>query len=327
MGYEIMYNWQFLRSKEGLTPVVLTGSNNVTVTKRARNGRLYESGERDWWCLFNLIGVSDEEFLDKIRSMTGKMYQEHWKYSGKWVDDAGLLRWANNAVKNAASIEDVLLLNRPVYLYAEAYINIWPKEGEDGWSKKILQETIRTTEELDAWIRQAREVIAKAKEEKRDAYPIIRYSKEKFLKVKTLPNELFLLRGRNQYVRDITVDNFGSITGISFSSSNVGCANALRLTKEEYMKYLSLNGVMLLDNVRPVSTVGKDGTYDAIIQVTATHTKNVTYLSKTGKRLQVVCMKSHAKKFKNLAEASRAAKKYNERFTSGCYSFEAISLN
>lgn len=327
MGYEILFNWQFLRSKEGLTPVVLSGANNVSITKRAKNGRLFEVSEREWWCLFNLIGVTDEEFFDKIRSMTGKTYQEHWKYGGKWVDDAGLLRWANNAVKNAASIEDVLLLNRPVYLYAEAHINIWPKEGEDGWSRNVLRETIRTTEELDDWIRRARDIIAKAKEEKRAVYPIIRYSKEKFLKAKALPDELFLLRGRNQYVQNITVDNFGSITGVSFSSSTAGCANALRLTKEEYMKYLSLHGVLLLDNVRPVSAVGKDGAYDAIIQVTAKHTQNVTYLSSTGKRPQVVCRKAHAKKFKNLAEASRVAKKYNERFTSGCYSFKAISLN
>lgn len=327
MGYEIMYNWQFLRSKEGLTPVVLSGSNNVTVTKRARNGRLYESGERDWWCLFNLIGVTDEEFLDKIRSMTGKTYQEHWKYAGKWVDDAGLLRWANNAVKNAASIEDVLLLNRPAYLYAEANIIIWPKEGEDGWSRNVLRETIHTTEELDDWIRQAREIITKAKEEKRAVYPIIRYSKEKFLKAKSLPDEIFLQRGKNQYVQDITVDNSGSITGISYSSSSAGCSNALRLTKEEYMKYLSFGGISLLENVRPVSAVGKDGAYDAIIQVTAKYTQNITYLSSTGKHPEVVCRKTHAKRFKNLAEANRVAKKYNERFASGHYSFQGISLN
>ena len=79
MSYEIMYNWQFLRSAEGLTPVVLMGSSNVTEASWSRANRRTERRARDWFCLFNMLGVTDDEFLAQIKSMTGGEYQEHWK--------------------------------------------------------------------------------------------------------------------------------------------------------------------------------------------------------------------------------------------------------
>lgn len=111
MSYEIMYNWQFLRSAEGLTPVVLMGSSNVTEESWSRANRRTERRARDWFCLFNMLGVTDDEFLAQIKSMTGGEYQEHWKQNGKWVNDATLVRWGQQNVKNAARDEDIILKN------------------------------------------------------------------------------------------------------------------------------------------------------------------------------------------------------------------------
>lgn len=94
MSYEILYDTQFIRSKSGITPAILSGSNNCTEVNWTLSGRRYERGERGWWVLFNRVGVSEEDFMANIQKMTGGAYQEHWKSRGKWVDDAGLVRWA-----------------------------------------------------------------------------------------------------------------------------------------------------------------------------------------------------------------------------------------
>ena len=144
MSYEIMYNWQFLRSAEGLTPVVLIGSSNVTEASWSRANRRTERRARDWFCLFNMLGVTDDEFLAQIKSMTGGEYQEHWKQNGKWVNDATLVRWAQQNVKNAASIEDVLLLNRP-FFYRPNAISVFGRNRArmDGVSRCYLVQSIQ----------------------------------------------------------------------------------------------------------------------------------------------------------------------------------------
>lgn len=77
MSYEILYDTQFIRSKSGITPAILSGSNNCTEVNWTLSGRRYERGERGWWVLFNRVGVSEEDFMANIQKMTGGAYQEH----------------------------------------------------------------------------------------------------------------------------------------------------------------------------------------------------------------------------------------------------------
>lgn len=46
MSYEILYDTQFIRSKSGITPAILSGSNNCTEVNWTLSGRRYERGER-----------------------------------------------------------------------------------------------------------------------------------------------------------------------------------------------------------------------------------------------------------------------------------------
>ena len=48
MSYEILYDTQFIRSKSGITPAILSGSNNCTEVNWTLSGRRYERGERGW---------------------------------------------------------------------------------------------------------------------------------------------------------------------------------------------------------------------------------------------------------------------------------------
>lgn len=324
MGFSILYNWQFIRSKEGITPVVLAGENNVTEFRRTKTGRSVEVRSRDWMCLFNMVGATEEDFFKEVHSLREKNAQEIWMHNGKWVNSEEFLRWATKAVKDAASIEDILMQNRPTYMHAEAYINIWPVEGEDGWGKNILRQTIRTTDELDAWILQAKAALQKAKEEKRAAYAIVRYSQEKFLKAKKLPDEILLMSG-NQYVEKLVADDKG-VTRISFGRAHGNPSTALRLTRDEYVKLMSLSWISLLKGVRPVSAAGKNGAYDAIIRVVSPHIVGDAYLCSSGRKVMMVKTTRSAKRFKDMSTAERTAKKYNEKYGEKGYTFEAMHV-
>lgn len=96
-----------------------------------------------------MIGVPEEDIIKEAESLRDKNAQELWMRNGKWVDGAEFLRWATKAVKDAASIEDILLINRPTYMYVEAYITVWPPRGVKGWSRNILR---RPSEPPKSWI-------------------------------------------------------------------------------------------------------------------------------------------------------------------------------
>lgn len=322
MSYEIMYNWQFLRSAEGISPVILTGSNNVTTTHWSPSGRSVERCAREWWCLFNQVGMSEDEFFGQIKAMTGKPFQEHWKKGGKWVDDAALVRWAKKAVEEAASIEDILLLNRPSSLCVEGYVSVWPKKGEDGWSKKFVSRSIRTTEELDDWIRDARTVMEKARDEGRDVFPIIRFSREEFIHYKPLPEKIILKRGK-AYIKNIELKN-GFVHGVSFTPY---AKEAEVFARDEYFDMLRHNNCAMLCDVRPFSAEVAQYPYDAAIMITRLDTGKHEFVSKLGKaKLFVTGSLAAAQRFKNLHTAQKTAQKLAEKYDAKRFSFEAFAF-
>ena len=170
MSYTIEYTRQFVRSGEGITPCWLAGDNNVTEGR----GR-YERRVRNWSCFLNLVGASEEEVMAKVQSLTGGPYQEHWKKNGKWVDDKGLINWAKNGIRNAASIEEILEANPACCGSVQCSVVIW--RGFDRTEE--ARADVRTTDEFDAWVRQYRAIKESAGKEKFDAYPIVDFGAEK----------------------------------------------------------------------------------------------------------------------------------------------------
>ena len=76
MSYEILYDTQFIRSKSGITPAILSGSNNCTEVNWTLSGRRYERGERGWWVLFNRVGVSEEDFMATLDEMVENAFND-----------------------------------------------------------------------------------------------------------------------------------------------------------------------------------------------------------------------------------------------------------
>lgn len=326
MGYQILYDWQFIRSEEGITPVVLMGSSNVTQPHYSEKlERNVKRRERSWGCMFSHIGVTENEFMDFIRNCTGQQYQEHWMCKGKWVDDAGIIRWAKNAVNGAARVEDILLLNRPQFLTIECRLAIltWSSDACDFGLKYLLEKRVSTTSELDDWIRQMRPVMAQYKSQSMDAFPIIQFSKEKLVKAKALPDTIVLKQKNGVYVSDITIHD-GEVDSVSYTNDP---KKSRVFSKEEYLGILGNCKCSILSRTRPVSGLLQQYPYNAIVMVTVKRNGEKLYVSEKKRgSFRVSSDVRHAVKFKDLAAAKAAAKQYEKKLYQGFYEVSAYTV-
>lgn len=176
MSYTIEYNKQFLRSKRGITPVWLSGSNNLWEPRAY--GR--ERRCRDWNCFMNLLGASESEIMESVQSMCGGPYQEHWQSGGKWVDDAGIIRWAKNGIRSACTVEE--LMSQNWWSSIPAHLHVWTRDLKDSIE---LYSRIDSTAALDAFIDKARERIT-SKAPGESIYPHIVFPEEQFHKPYTV---------------------------------------------------------------------------------------------------------------------------------------------
>lgn len=160
MSYTIEYDRQFIKSKLGITPVWLSGDNNVTTGYGRHQRRV-----RNWVVFMGKLAVTKEDLLAAVENLKGG-YQEHWRKGGKWVDDAGLTRWVENGCKAAASIEDIIGRN---YL---SWVNCSLLDySGGGFGKTTHEEKVKTTDAFDAWIQEVKPLIAAGK-----IYPIISFN-------------------------------------------------------------------------------------------------------------------------------------------------------
>ena len=160
MSYTIEYDRQFIRSELGITPVWLSGDNNVTTGYGRRERRV-----RNWHVFMSLLACTKEELLAAVEPMKGG-YQEHWKKGGRWVDDAGLTRWVENGCKAAASIEGIISQNCLSWIRCSLL-----DYSDGGYGKTTHEEKITTTEAFDAWIQEIKPLITTGK-----IYPIISFN-------------------------------------------------------------------------------------------------------------------------------------------------------
>lgn len=144
MSYYAEFDRIFIRSVCGYTPLWLLGDSSMT-EGRGRHTRMY----RRWSVFQSLIGVTEEDLLAAVEKLKGS--SEHWKRSGKWVDDEGLVRWVKSGCKHAVVLEDLLKANCRSYL---------PCSLHDHSGSVVLEAQVHNTLELEDWIYQAKRAIA-----------------------------------------------------------------------------------------------------------------------------------------------------------------------
>ena len=228
MSYTILYNTIFLRSGEGI--------------------------------FLNQPGTTEKTLLTAIEPWLGG-YQEHWMRGGKWVDDAGLIRWVKNNSRNAYLLEDVLAENH--LRSVNCYVSVWGA----GYSYRREAEAIcSTTRELDDWIRLSQKVIADRKTAGEQAFPAIDFPRENIRRPRKcmLPDaSKVLLKHGNGYLQDCQKD------AVSWTRS---IKNARVFTREEADAILdTCSAFSSIRNARFVAAARKELPYNAVIRIKSGH--------------------------------------------------------
>ena len=198
MSYCIEYARQFLKSEEGITPCWLHGDNNVGEIVW-RNGRNIERRARDWSVFQNMVGTTVDALLKEVEGWMGGAYQEHWMRNGKWVDDEGLRRWIVSGCRKAATVEEVLAAN-PVIRSLHCYCAVWHEMD----SAVETEAYVKTTEELDQWIRAIR--AHKDPSGRQECFPVVDFCVDKLNSPASKQREtpaFCLIKSGHNYLVDI----------------------------------------------------------------------------------------------------------------------------
>ena len=153
MSYEIVYDRRFIRTPLGITPLILTGSNNCY--EPMPNGR--ERRERNWSVLFNFPVATENELMNAVQGCCGGEFQEHFKWHGKFVNDAGFVAFIRNGIANAVTLEEL-----EEYAHCGSMrcaLSIWYKDSI-GNNSSELKCSVQTTDELVQWITEAKGRVA-----------------------------------------------------------------------------------------------------------------------------------------------------------------------
>ena len=208
MSYEIVYSRNFIKTERGILPLGLAGSNNCyEYTWRG------ERREHNWGCLYFEFGFySKDQIMGKIKSFTPSEYQQHFKLRGKWVDDKALIKFYENGIKEAHTVEE-WLENNVTYCGKSKYNTKSLDVGVCGWERekfgnhiKTLMKSISTEQELLAWYDEAKKYVAE-NQEKYDLYlnisfgsgiDCVTYKKEKI--EKEIKGQVLIKHNKKYYI-------------------------------------------------------------------------------------------------------------------------------
>ena len=171
MSYEIVYDRCFIRTPLGITPLILAGSNNCY--ESLPNGR--ERRERNWSVLFNFPAATEDELMNAVQGCCGREFQEHFKWHGKFVNDAGFVAFLRNGITNAVTLEEL-----EEYAHCGSLrcaLSIWYKDSI-GKNRRELERSVQTTDELVQWITEAKERVASRAEREEIYYTMGFFSRE-----------------------------------------------------------------------------------------------------------------------------------------------------
>lgn len=167
MGYDIVYERQFIRTKKGyVIPLVLAGSSNCFTEHFDSRGRLYQKRERDWTTLMipcnSNISIDEEELMNKVESTLPTSYGEHFMRSGKFLDDDQFRKFMKNGIRDAKMIEELSELNF-FDIYMKGYLSVYKDRNSDIENSVI----IKNSDELEEFLQKADERLKQRENDER----------------------------------------------------------------------------------------------------------------------------------------------------------------
>lgn len=205
MSYEIVYNRQFLKVDDKIIPLTLYGSNNCYEYNHI-TGK--ERRERGWHPMYlgrnTLPALPADKLMEHIRTMCNGY--EHFMKNGKWVDDAGLIRFFEKGIKEAMTIEEM----KEEYFFSglHGHFSIWG--GMNNTIENRME--ISSTDKLREFLTLAQERLDN-RAEKEEIYICIEYYSEEFksknpaVRYKTPKERLsdfYAIKVRGGYIMQVT---------------------------------------------------------------------------------------------------------------------------
>lgn len=323
-GDNSLYDKQFIRSDKGITPAVMVGDNNVWTG----NGK-YQRRARDWSVLGNNITVSEEQLLALAKSWTGGAYQEHWKQNGKWIDDAGLMRWMKNSIKSAASVEEIIIAN--AFNSIQCYLSVWI--GDNHYDE--LRTYVHSTKEFDLWTEQVNARIAEIKSQKENhAFPIVKFTSEFDNEklnhprlTKAVKPEKVIIKNKGKYLTEFTKDDNRRVNSYSWESET---KNAIEMSYDEAVAFVNDFG-RWSGRAQIVNATKKLLPYNAIIKINGMETGSGTcddmFVKKsTRSRITLSHTEAGAYHYCDEKSAARALKSLIPRLQLKNYGAEVVIL-
>lgn len=201
MGYDIIYDVQFIRTGRGVTPVVLCGPNNVT-TGTGKHERRVRS-----WSIWSsdMLDIPEADLLHMIEECMVKYdpKDQLFKRGGKWVTPVETVRMFRTACRKAARIEDIHSADRGGFLSCSV------KHYKDNSLRIGVYQSvgiIKTTKDFEDWVDAARPVYEDLKKQGLNPWFSVQFnSGEKPLKKCTKVNGQVAVKTRwGAYVKDYT---------------------------------------------------------------------------------------------------------------------------
>ena len=160
MSYSIVYAREFIKTGDGrILPLVLCGSNNCWTI--GISGR--ESRERHWNLMYignnEIPALFPKQLIKKVKAYIPSEYQQHFMRNGMWVDDAGLIRFFENGIKKAKTLEEI---NDELLVKSLLCGEVYYYKGYDAVC--IHSSTIKSTEQLDDFLSEADRLICENKD-------------------------------------------------------------------------------------------------------------------------------------------------------------------
>lgn len=151
MSYDLIFKRQFIKTTLGIIPTVLIGCNNLTEETDSGHDRIV----RDWNLLYPTSEVLPaNKLIEKVKAKFASRNEEHFKFNGKWIDTVALIKFYENGIKGAMTLEEMQRLSyspEEVDVFCKVSISIKGIYGR----RDELSERIGSTQALDWWLERA----------------------------------------------------------------------------------------------------------------------------------------------------------------------------
>ena len=312
MGYTIVYDRRFIRCDQRYIPFCLYGSNNVTQFN-PRTGK--EVREREWRPFTygdNMFLATADELMEEVRKYHDGSRIENFKYRGEWLDDEQVIRFFQNGIAGAVTVEDIRAADHECL---HCYLVSYAKDGEYLDKRQILNEYfVKTSAELDCWIENA-------KEDKKKLLDSGKYESV-YIEISLWTTRPLNARPKKRVDEPCVLHSkkFGYISEISRScvrsTPNISEAKQFANSAEAYvaMEVADTRGLVL--NCIPVSSIKEKNDRFVLSVMNSNQHMRVYVLKLTRHRLHFTTSKDMAKKF----STEKAALKWYEEHIPGRYS-------